>query len=223
MNLSVRKKIHVDVLKGNLKGKKIPVPPSLRGYRNVTSSLIKEALFQHIENYFSINLGGAQKIRIPFFDLCAGSAQIAIEALSRGIYPVHIVEKDRIRFKFLLENLKKIITYNDVIFHQKDFIRLADDIAEQDKATAFIDLPYSFWKEEQSLHLEVFFKNFSSKLIFGGLNESKKYLFIIQSPVNYSIPKEIKKIWEHYKINFLVKNYHYRKHYLNLVQMNIKK
>jgi len=66
MNISERKKIHIPIQKGVLKGKKVPLPPSLNGYRNFTSSLIKEALFQHIENFYGITFDGRKIYHIVF-------------------------------------------------------------------------------------------------------------------------------------------------------------
>jgi hypothetical protein len=66
MNISERKKIHIPIQKGVLKGKKVPLPPSLNGYRNFTSSLVKEAIFQHIENFYGITFDGRKNLPYCF-------------------------------------------------------------------------------------------------------------------------------------------------------------
>ncbi|GIX41956.1 MAG: hypothetical protein KatS3mg129_1689 [Leptospiraceae bacterium] len=223
MNISERKKIHIPIQRGILKGKKVPLPPSIKGHRNFTSSLIKEALFQHIENYYGISLDGRRIYNIGFFDLCAGSGQIGMEAYSRGLNPVHIVEKDKKRFNFILEHLKDYkIKGSKLIFHQKDFKRLADDILQIPYSAIFIDLPYTFWTEEgHCSHIDHFFYKFmhymNEKLTKTNNNELK-YIFIIQSPKPYRFPESLQK-----NSNMIIIHEvkHYRKHYLNLFKINL--
>jgi 16S rRNA G966 N2-methylase RsmD len=223
MNISERKKIHIPIQKGVLKGKKVPLPPSLNGYRNFTSSLIKEALFQHIENFFGITFNGRKIYHIVFFDLCAGSGQIGLEAYSRGFNPVHIVEKDKKRFEFILEHLKEFrIRGSKIVFHQKDFRRMADDITQFYYGAIFIDLPYTFWKEDGRCgHLDHFFYKFISHLSEKIQNDKEndyKYIFIIQSPKPYQIPLSLK---NNSRFNIIQDIKHYRKHYLNLLKINL--
>ncbi|MCS7205796.1 MAG: RsmD family RNA methyltransferase [Leptospiraceae bacterium] len=226
MNISQRKKIHIPVIKGFLKGKKIPLPPSLKGYRNFTSGLIKEALFQHIENFFGVSLDGQKKLSISFFDLCAGSGQIGIEAYSRGMTPVHIVEKDKKRFDFILENLKSFEKNGRRIhFHQKDFRRLADEIVLSLKTAVFIDLPYTFWKKDGvCYHIDQFFMKYLEHLKkqVGLFSQEQKerfaHIFFIQSPVPYVIPDNLKNSnW--FILDVDIK--YYRKHYLVIIKIHL--
>ncbi len=223
MNISERKKIHIPIQKGKLKGKKIPLPPSLNGHRNFTSSLIKEAMFQLIENYYGIKLDGNVTYHIGFFDLCAGSGQIGMEAYSRGFHPVHIVERDKKRFDFILENLRNYkIKGSHIYFHQKDFRRLADDIVQISKSAVFIDLPYSFWNSNTCLHLDHFFYKFFKTLKekYPRIENKKdyKYIVIVQSPKPYPL-KEQYIPGEYIDISVDIK--HYRKHYLNLFKIKL--
>lgn len=218
MNISQRKRISIPIQKGILKGKKIHLPPSRKGHRNITSSLIKEALFQLAENFFGIHFDGYKKYSISFYDLCAGSGQIGMEAFSRGFHKVHIVEKDKKRFEFLLENLKTFkIHKSKLFFHNKDFVRFAKIIPKDSYSVSFIDLPYSFWKEQNCSHLDFFFKKF-----FEYLNqekhERKKILIMIQSPYPYQfyIDQYVNEV-----INIKKEYKHYRKHYLNLIKINL--
>ena len=88
------------------------------------------------------NLIGPDPARWAFFDLCAGSGQVAIEALSRGFQDVHACEIDQARFGFLLEQIKS--QGYAIRCHRKDFQRLARLVTGP--AIVFLDLPYSFWK-----------------------------------------------------------------------------
>lgn len=223
MNISERKHITIPVQKGILKGKKIPLPPSLKGHRNVTSSLIKEAVFQLIDNFYGVQFNGIKRYPVAFFDLCAGSGQMGVEALSRGFNPVHIVEKDRQRFEFILQNLKNFKNKNStLIFHQKDFRRFYDDILNTQHAAIFIDLPYSFWNENGACpHLDHFFYKFVEYYVSMKNHTSKdyvgKYIILIQSPLVYNFPQHL--IQSIPDIEIQIK--HYRKHYLNVLRINL--
>ena len=75
------------IVTGSLRGRRIPVSSSRQGDIGVTSSRLKEALFDRL---------GPSLEGIAFLDLCAGSGQIALEAYSRGAR-VTAVEPDRRR------------------------------------------------------------------------------------------------------------------------------
>ncbi|MFN3603783.1 MAG: RsmD family RNA methyltransferase [Leptonema sp. (in: bacteria)] len=217
-----RKSIYVPIQKGLLKGKKVFIPPPLKGKRNITPSLLKESMFQLIENFFGTSFDGSRQYFITFFDLCAGSGQIGIEALSRGFSQVHIVEKDKNRFDFILNLLKGYqIKNSKLIFHNKDFLRFAKIIPKEKDSVAFIDPPYSFWKNNQYHHLDFFFKKFF-ECLKESPNERKKILFIIQSPIPYELPSYFYPDNPfHIQMEFVTK--HYRKHFLNLIKINLTK
>lgn len=126
------------VQKGRFRGRPIPMPPDIRGQSHFTPGIVKEALFQLIEN----EIGNPQGI--PFYDTCSGSGQIAIEALSRGFAPVHAVELAPERFAALLSHVKE--ENYDIRCHRKDMRRMAHLIAAEATPVVFIDLPYSFWE-----------------------------------------------------------------------------
>lgn len=123
------------IQKGRFRGRLIEAPPGIRGHQEFTPGLVKEALFQRIEN-----LAGDLS-EWNFYDLCAGSGQIAFEAASRGFAEIHACEIDQGRFGFLLDQVRRH-SY-PVRCHRKDFQRLARSIAGS--AVVFLDLPYSFW------------------------------------------------------------------------------
>lgn len=125
------------IQRGQFRGRRVEAPPGVRGHSEFTPGLVKEALFQRIEN-----LIGEDASAWSFFDMCAGSGQIAMEAASRGFGDVHACEIDQKRFAFLLEQVK-VLGY-PIRCHRKDFTRLARLIKAP--SVVFLDLPYSFWK-----------------------------------------------------------------------------
>lgn len=139
----------ISIGQGQFKGRSIPLPPAVSGHRHFTPSLLKEAAFQLLEN--TITPGA-------FWDLCSGSGQMGLEALSRGYDPVHLVELDRSRFQWLKN---RVCPDFSVTLHNKDFLRLAPILAGQQQNTVcFIDLPYSFWKKDRTCEkLESFMGN----------------------------------------------------------------
>lgn len=164
MALSPDRTTHVAVQQGSFRGRKIALPPALHGHRHFTSSLMKEAFFQLVEAYRPC----------AFFDLCAGSGQMAVEALSRGFAPVHCVERDERRFAFLIKELSGF----DLSFHKKDFRRMAPVIAEQG-GVAFLDVPYSFWNSDGiCLHMEEFLLKLRTELE----GRSTRVVLAVQAP-----------------------------------------
>ena len=157
------------VQQGRWRGKKIPLPPSHHGHRHVTSSILKEAFFQLAEAYYPC----------AFFDLCAGSGQMALEAVSRGYGPVHAVELDEGRFRFLIGQLSG----HDITFHKKDFRRMAASVAAQ-TSVVFIDVPYSYWTADgQCSHIETFLQKLSIAVDELPVEQPNQIFIGIQSPM----------------------------------------
>lgn len=77
---------------GSLRGRIITCPPGV----------IRPAMDRMRESFFSIlgELGG-----LSFLDCFSGSGTMALEAWSRGAYPVRCVEKDNGKRRVILENL----------------------------------------------------------------------------------------------------------------------
>ena len=75
------------IVTGSLRGRNIPISPRRQGGIGVTSSRLKEAVFDRL---------GPSLEGVAFLDLCAGSGQMALEAYSRGAR-VTAVEPDRRR------------------------------------------------------------------------------------------------------------------------------
>lgn len=100
------------IISGMFKGIKIKVFPQ-DGMRP-TSCRAKEALFNVIQ--FDLK----DKV---FIDLFAGTGQIGIEALSRGVLKCYFVEKSKKTAKILTHNIEKIVN----LYHISNFeITLSD-------------------------------------------------------------------------------------------------
>ena len=143
------------VIRGWLKGKRIPAVIEIAGHSNTTPQKLKESLFQIIENNFP-NL-----YTTVFYDLCAGSGQVGVEAISRNFLFIIFCEVNPQRFSklsnWLLEN--NFNQYSTVL--RLDFMRgvrqafykppygLAEDkIKDCNNVVLFIDPPYSFYEND---------------------------------------------------------------------------
>ncbi|MCB1309742.1 MAG: RsmD family RNA methyltransferase [Leptospiraceae bacterium] len=137
----------IRIQQGKYRGRRIPLPPDVRGQGHFTPALIKEALFQ---------LMAAQSAQsetagdLPaFFDLCGGSGQMAFEAASRGYHPVHLCEVDSGRLRHLIQLIQK--ERFPVEIHRRDFRRMPAWIRKHaPRAILFLDPPFSFWQRDGS-------------------------------------------------------------------------
>jgi len=145
------------IQKGRFRGKSIHPPVPVRGISNATPSLLKEAIFQILD----VRLN-SDRSEWSFFDLCAGSGQMAFEALSLGYGEVHICEIEKERFASILKDVK----HNNfsVILHRKDFIRLVPLIVQKEKSVLFLDVPYSHWIKGKSNSVDDFLKSLDRAL-----------------------------------------------------------
>lgn len=76
------------ILQGKFRNQKIPLPAQLHGHAHITPQKVKEAAFQLIQNREKNNE------KIVFWDLFAGSGQMACEAVSRSFLHVVFCERD---------------------------------------------------------------------------------------------------------------------------------
>jgi 16S rRNA G966 N2-methylase RsmD len=127
------------IQKGRFQGRKIKPPPAVSGNSHLTLGLVKEAIFQVLEGQL-----GAGLDQYAFFDLCAGSGQMAFEALSRGFAPVHLAEIDPRRLRHLIDEARR--GSFDVQIHRRDFRRMAPLVLRHARSVIFLDPPYSFWQ-----------------------------------------------------------------------------
>ncbi len=136
---------------GTLKGKTIPLPPEVKGHREMTPQKVKSALFQLVAN------------RIPapehtlFSDLFAGSGQISFEAVSRGFAKVICCEIDRRRYQALCQLQRHFALANQVKIIRGDgfkvFTRLLShelQPATLQNLVVFADPPYMSGRRRES-------------------------------------------------------------------------
>ena len=129
-----------------------------------TSVLLKRRLFDYYQN-----LSGYY-----FFDICAGSGSIGIEAASRGAKPVMLVESNVKAHKIIQTNIKNFEEKYQIIIGSvrkefqkwfKDFISFYENLDrdEKERIILFFDPPY----EKIELYKEFF--SFVKKENFSGI------------------------------------------------------
>ena len=107
--------------------------------------IIRPAMDRMRESMFSI-LGDMHGL--SFLDLFTGSGCIGIEAASRGASPVHLVEKDNIKKKVILENLSLVEEETRLfIMPAEKFIRQC----ERDYDIIHLDPPFPLKGKEKFL------------------------------------------------------------------------
>ncbi len=136
------------VQQGNLRGKKIAVAAGGLGKNNFTPAIVKEAVFQILRHYID-----EKPEKWAFFDLCAGSGQMALEALSLGFGPVHLCEVDEHRLRNIRSQFRHCYP---IQIHRRDFRRMPSRILSYAKSALFLDLPYTFWRAGVSESLDRF-------------------------------------------------------------------
>lgn len=94
--------VRMRVVSGKAKGTKLVAPKSER--TRPTLDKTKEALFSVLLHMAPDMFAGGQS---RCLDLCAGSGQVGIEALSRNMYQAVFVEKDAAALAVIKENLQK--------------------------------------------------------------------------------------------------------------------
>lgn len=133
----------IKILGGELKGLPLFVPDTDK--TRPTSVLLKRRLFdsrQHLDSFW-------------FYDLCAGSGAIGLEALSRGAERLYAVELSHLAYKCLVKNVQNVKSKLGTsplikIYKQKfekwldsfssEYLQFSDE--EQRKVILFFDPPY---------------------------------------------------------------------------------
>ena len=123
----------ISIISGKFKNQKIETVEDLR--TKYTPSKVKNALFSIIESKIPIQ-------NSSFLDLCAGSGQIGIEALSRGASSVTFVDISPHSIKTLKNNAEKLKISDDVRIFKKDVIRFIKKPPEI-YDIVFIDPPFT--------------------------------------------------------------------------------
>ncbi len=187
-------KIH----RGAWQGRRFPYPPHLARPSHFTPAILKEAVFEILLN--RIECHGCRISDYSFFDLCAGSGQMAWEAASLGFASVHLCEIDAKRLehlgnirKSILENLdnnsvrelaehihKERSDANQKIkLYHRDFRRMHKLIQDYSPSVIYLDMPYPFWKDEK---MQFGLENFFLKLQQDPVRDSFSSWIFIQGP-----------------------------------------
>ncbi|HMV42198.1 MAG TPA: RsmD family RNA methyltransferase [Leptospiraceae bacterium] len=180
----------LSVQSGILKGKKIPIPSTVKGNSNFTSAILKKSVFSILD---SLHLQNLINLEESFFiDLFAGSGQMGIEAVSRGFKNSVFFELDKNRFRGLKDFLPTI--KKDFILLHRDSFRYYDSFDNEPvKSLVFyIDPPYSFW----DLNLEKILRLTNDIL---NSYTQKNIVLLVQSPFD---PK-----WNSFEIRQVGNNY----------------
>ncbi len=166
--------MRLKILQGRYRGRSIAMPPEVKGNRHATPSMVKEAVFQLLDNHIQ------DRSKYAFLDLCAGSGQMGLEALSRGWGEVHLAEMERSRFSFLLKNCAPY--RGEVKLHNKDFRRMGAITAAAGDCAVFLDPPYSFWNDDKCPAMNRFLENLSSS---NQAVENSDIIILVQGPAPY--------------------------------------
>ncbi len=214
------------ITRGQLRGRSIQLPPRVKGNLNLTPGLIKEALFQLLEGQLSTEIS-----RYAFFDLCAGSGQMALEALSLGFSPVHMAEVDQERFRFLLKEVRR---HGDPVeLHKRDFRRMAPLILREPRSVVFLDPPYSFWNRFQCEAVDTLLFNLLEgvrlqregeldEILFGGEGQGE-ILMVIQGPSPYEGLESLLERGDSAGVEIRREVRDYRKNHLTLLTLFFEK
>lgn len=124
------------VIAGSLRSRSLNAPPGLD--TRPTSDRLRETLF----NVLAPRICGAQ-----FLDLYAGSGAVGIEAISRGVAQVVLVERAQPALKVLRDNLARLGLGNGVAVHTGSVAEFLRRPAAAQFDIVFLDPPYDAEKE----------------------------------------------------------------------------
>jgi len=132
------------IIAGEFKGRRLS---ALRGLDvRPTADRVKESLFSILRN---------EVIDSDFLDMCAGSGNVGIEALSRGAHAVTFVDRNRISIKTIIANLEKCRLQNapNVTVLRMEAIKALGYFSKRDAVfdLIFFDPPYNSALLERSL------------------------------------------------------------------------
>lgn len=122
------------VIAGEFKGRALKAVPG--NFTRPTADKVKESLFQIIGPFFN---GGKA------LDLFAGSGNLGIEALSRGVDHVTFVDKHPKAIRTIYENIKLVKAEDQSAVFRMDALRALHIFAEKQSQfdMIFLDPPYA--------------------------------------------------------------------------------
>lgn len=130
------------VIAGTAKGRRLKTVKGMT--TRPTADRVKESLFNIIKEKLEDN---------SFLDLYAGTGNIGIEALSRGVVRVVFVERDKQAIKILRENLQLTNFQQNVEIYQQDVMTALEILGKKKRSfdLIFLDPPYYEGLEEKTL------------------------------------------------------------------------
>lgn len=130
------------VIAGTAKGRRLKTVKGMT--TRPTADRVKESLFNIIREKLEGN---------SLLDLYAGTGNIGIEALSRGVTSAVFVERDKQAVKVLRENLQVTSFQQNVEVYQQDVMIALDIFGKKKRAfdLIFLDPPYYEGLEEKTL------------------------------------------------------------------------
>lgn len=123
------------ILGGELKGLKLKVGEAK--LVRPTSTLLRRKLFDAMQVFEGYH----------FYDLCAGTGSMGIEALSRGAQSCSFYEPSKVNFKLLRDNLNLAIKRKPSLESKVElmpwkFSRFVDNLSKSQNNIYFFDPPY---------------------------------------------------------------------------------
>ncbi len=128
------------VISGDVKGKKLTAPQGLN--TRPTTDRVKEAIFSAIQ--FDIE---GRKV----LDLFCGSAQMGIEALSRGAKECFFCDKDPSAIKIAVQNISSCGLQEKSTVQRWDSIAMLSKISVGEFGLIFLDPPYGVGLMEKAI------------------------------------------------------------------------
>nr|WP_067839759.1 16S rRNA (guanine(966)-N(2))-methyltransferase RsmD [Amphibacillus sediminis] len=133
------------VIAGDFKGRRLQSVPNK--LTRPTSDKVKESLFNRIGPFFDGGLG---------LDLFAGSGNLGIEALSRGLDRVIFVDQQKLAIQVIKQNLKQLNIDRQAEVYHNDAFRALKAVAKRELVFQYIFLDPPYQKVSyQKLLLEI--------------------------------------------------------------------
>jgi len=175
-----REKIKIfktNIIGGKFKGRQIEIPDI--GTTRSSKSILKESYFNTLQ--FDI-------MDKNFVEVFAGSGSVGLEALSRGASKCYFIEKNKIAFKVLTSNSKKLDSSKTTLIYGDSFEKLSVvlDMVKKDsvKTYFYFDPPFSIREGMDEIYNE------SIKLI-ESIDINICEMVTVEHMTNMDLPQEI--------------------------------
>ena len=186
-----QKEVMMRVIAGSARSLQLKTPAGMT--TRPTTDRIKETLF----NVLQMEVPGA-----VFVDLCAGSGQIGIEALSRGAKKAYFIESDAAAIKCIEENLRHTKLIDSSVVLKQDAVTAMSYGVREKADVIFADPPYGMGTDAALLLAAVSSKAVTSDTLIV-IEEKNDRDFSFAKDLGFDIIKE--KIYKTNKHVFLRK------------------